>query len=404
MYLNEKRYTMAKIKSVGQLKQMPHKLVRSGRFWLGFIGLIFCFIIIYISDFPSLGLSPQFYVEEARVISVWDTNIWPDYYIPGVYVGTQRVEVEILSGTFAGERLELINHMARFSNLYMGEGMNILVSVMPGLEYLDADFMNIYGPSRGRVLIGAVVFLIVSMLIMGRRKGFYAVITLGFTLITVLFFMVAFIVQGYSPIVFSLLTAVITTSFTLLMVSGFSRQSFSAIAGTWTGLIFAGLLSVILGRMGHVSGLHLEDARQMLYNAPNDIFLRIPDMFFAGVIIAASGVVVDAAMSISSAVFEIKAQSPGMTARRLYKSGMTIGGDILGANSDTLILALTGASLPTIILVVLFGFPQLRILNLDIVAIEIIQGVSATMGLIFTIPATAIFSALLAARKGQVSL
>ena len=380
----------------------PKNLLRSFRFWLGIAGLLFCIVIIYISDFSSVGLNQHFYVERARVLSVWDTNLQPDYYIPGVYVGTQRIEIEVLTGEFAGQQIETVHFSTRFENLYIRSGMEILISVMPEIDHLAAYVMNVYGPSREPLLIAAIVLLIVSMIIMGRRKGFYAVIALGFTLVTVLFFMVAFIVQGYSPVVFSLATAVITTSYTLLMVSGVSRQSVAAIAGTWAGLAFAGVLSLILGRLGHVSGLNLEDARHMMYHASPDAFLRIPDMFFAGVIVAASGVVVDAAMSVSSAVFEIKEQSPGITASRLYRSGMRIGGDILGANSNTLILAFIGASLPTVILIVLFGFPYLRVINLDIVAIEIIQSVSATMGMIIAIPATALFSSLLAARKAAL--
>jgi len=371
-------------------------ILRLSRLWLGLIGIIFCVTIIYTSDFDNIGLPPMFIVEQARVLSVVSEHFQPDRYIPSEYIGSQWIEIEMLTGEFAGKQVEIENQLTRFSSLILSPGMDVLVSVLPGVEYLAAYNMGVYGPSRRPVLFGAVGLLLVSMLIMGQKKGFYAAIALAFTLVTVVFFMVAAIIHGHSPVVFSLLTAIITTAYTLLMVSGVSRQSLAAIGGTWVGLIFAGLLSVLLGRLGHVSGLHLDGASQMLYHSPPDTFLRIPDLFFAAVIIAASGVVVDAAMSISSSVFEIREQSPGITAVRLYRSGMRIGGDVLGANSNTLILAFTGASLPTVILIVLFGFSGLRIINLDLVAIEIIQSVSATMGMIFAIPATAFFSATLA--------
>jgi len=372
---------------------------KSGRLWLGITGLLFCFIIIHISDFSGYGFNEQFFVERAHVINVFNTNTQPDRYIPGVEVGSQQALIEILTGEFKGQQLEIVNYLTRFGSPELSNGMEITVSIMPDIEYLSADVMNVYGPSRNNVLIGSVIFLIISMLIMGRKRGLYAAVSLGFTLVTVLFFMVNFIVQGHNPITFSLITVIITTTFTLLMVSGFSKQSLSAIAGTWVGLVCAGLLTIILGRLGHISGLNLEDANQMLNHAPPDIFLRIPEMFFAGVIVAASGVVVDAAMSISSATFEIKEQSPNISTKALYRSGMNIGGDILGANSNTLILAFAGASLPTVILIVLFGFPYLRIINMDFLAIEIIQAVSATMGMIFTIPATAVFASWLATKE-----
>ena len=290
------------------------------------------------------------------------------------------------------------NRPGRFHGIVVSEGMEVMVSMMPQLQILDEHQMNIYGPSRGFALILSVAALVVGMLIMGRMKGLYAAVSLAFTLVMVIFFMVALIVRGGSPVPLALGTAIVTTAFTLGMVSGFSRQTLAAIAGTGAGLVAAGLFSIIFSRLANISGIHLEDARQILYHTPPDIFIRIPDLFFAGVIIAASGAVEDAAMSISSASFEIKEQSPAITARRLYRSGMRIGGDILGANANTFILALAGASLTTVIMITLFGFPFLRVINLDLVAIEVIRSVAATMGMLIGIPATALFSALLATR------
>jgi uncharacterized membrane protein len=380
------------------------KLLRSGRLWLGITGVIFCVIIISISNFANIGLPPSFIVERARVRAITHEYFRPDHYLQSIYVGSQIIEVEILTGDFAGERIEMENVMTRFSSLQLSEGMDVMVSRMPDVEYLEAHSMSVYGPSRAPILFGAIALLVLSMIIMGRKKGLYAAVSLAFTLVTVVFFMVAFIIRGYSPVVFALLTAVITTSFTLFMVGDFSLQSVAAVAGAWAGLVAAGLLSVIIGRISHVSGVHMDHAQQLLYNSPPDIFLRIPELFFAAVIIASSGAVVDASMSISSSVFEIKEQSPSITAKRLYRSGMNIGGDILGANSNTLILAFAGSSITTILLIVLFGFPYLRIINLDLVAIEIIQSVAATMGMIITIPATALLSAALATsyeKKGK---
>jgi len=395
---------MAKKRSEKTRKKISDSLAifRMGRMWVGVVGLILCVIFISISDFASLSLPHReieaFVVERAHVREVITESLRPDHYLQTVYLGSQLVEIEMRTGEFVGERIIMENTLTRFGSLRLQPGMDVLVSVMPGMEQLEVHYMSVYGPSRGPVLIGAVLLLILGMLIMGRKKGLYAAISLAFTLVVVIYFMISFIIQGYSPVLFALITTILTTGFTLCMVGGISRQSLAAIGGTWVGLITAGLISALIGNFANVSGMHLEDAWQMIHTSPPGMYLRVPDLFFAAVIIAASGAVVDAAMSISSSVFEIKEQSPEITAKRLYRSGMNIGGDILGANSNTLILAFTGASLTTMILVVFFGLPYLRVINLDIVAIEVIQSVSATAGMILAIPATAIFSALLATR------
>jgi uncharacterized membrane protein len=77
---------------------------------------------------------------------------------------------------------------------------------------------------------------------------------------------------------------------------------------------------------------------------------------------------------------------------------MQVGRSVLGANVNTLILAFAGTSLVSVLLIVLFGFSHLRILNFEWVAIEIIQGTSAIVGMLVAIPVTAFFAAYLATK------
>lgn len=394
-----KRKKIEKLSTSLQTNTSHSLFIKYGRVWLGLIGLLFCMTIISTADFSNLGLpAPRFNVERAVVHQIFAENLIPDSYLDNLLLGSQMIEIEVLSGEFSGQRIIIENSLQRFANVRVEEGMQILVSIVPGLEQLEIGNINVHSHSRAPVLMGAIILLLISMLIMGGQKGLYAMTALVFTLIVVIYFLIEAIIRGQSPVLYALLTAFITTGFTLLMIGGFSRQSIAAVGGTWTGLLIAGLLSAMLGQLANVSGMHLEHARQMIFNTPPNVMIQVPDLLFAAIVVAASGAVVDAAMSISSSVFEIKEQSPTLTAQRLYRSGIRIGRDILGANSNTLILAFVGSSLTTIILVALFNFPFLRLVNLDMVAIEIVQGVSATMGMIIAIPATAFFSSLLATR------
>lgn len=378
----------------------PHSFIRYGRIWLGLVGLMFCIIIINTADFSNIGLpAPRFNVEQAVVHQIFGENLIPDNYLDNLLLGSQMIEIEVLSGEFSGKRIVIENSLQRFANVRVKEGMEILVSIVPGTEQLEIGNINVHSHSRAPVLIGAVILLLISMLIMGGKKGLYAIIALAFTLVVVIYFLIEAIARGQSPVIYALLTVFVSTGFTLFMIGGFSRQSVSAVSGTWTGLAIAGILSTIFGQLANVSGMHLDHARQMIFNTPPNVQIQVSDLLFAAIVVAASGAVMDAAMSISSSVFEIKDQSPSLTAQRLYQSGIRIGRDILGANSNTLILAFVGSSLTTTILVALFNFPFLRLINLDMIAIEIVQGVSATMGMIIAIPATAFFSSMLATKN-----
>ena len=79
------------------------------------------------------------------------------------------------------------------------------------------------------------------------------------------------------------------------------------------------------------------------------------------------GAVIDTAMSIATTIEEIKYRRPDISAKELLKSGIKIGGDMMGTMSNTLILAFTGGSLST--LVVFYAYEdvykrQIKFMNL----------------------------------------
>ena len=381
-----------------QIKKLAFRF-KKDRLVIGILGLIFCSFIIVRADFSHIAPEQQFVVERGRVLAIHLENIWADAYIPTLEVGAQVVDVEVLSGPFSGEVVRVEHELSRFQNFHLRENQNILISHFPYEEELTVYNTSIYGPSRGPVLFIAIGLLLVGMLVVGRSKGFYAIISLAFTFTVIICLLIHGIVTGGNPIFLSLVTSLLIISFTTGMISGATREAIAAILGALVGLIIAGLVSVLLGQFSHISGIHLESVRHVLYHTPPETFIRIPDLFFAVVIIATTGAMIDSTISLASTVSELKVQSPKITCFKLYESSMQVGRSVLGANVNTLILAFTGTSLVTILLIVLFGFSHFRIINLELVAIEIIQGTAAIVSILTAIPATALFASYLATKE-----
>ncbi len=67
----------------------------------------------------------------------------------------------------------------------------------------------------------------------------------------------------------------------------------------------------------------------------------------------------------------------------------------MGTMSNTLILAYTGSSIPLLLLFMAYDTPLVRMLNLDIIATEIVRSLAGSIGLILTIPLTAVVTVLL---------
>ncbi len=69
---------------------------------------------------------------------------------------------------------------------------------------------------------------------------------------------------------------------------------------------------------------------------------------------------------------------------------MNIGKDIMGTMSNTLILAFAGSSLNMILFIIAYGMPYRQIVNLDFLVAEVIQGISGSIGIVLTVPITAL--------------
>ena len=125
----------------------------------------------------------------------------------------------------------------------------------------------------------------------------------------------------------------------------------------------------------------------------SDRGLKISGLFVSGILIASLGAVMDVAMSISSACWELRELNPDLPSKALFRSGMNIGQDAMGTMANTLILAFAGSSLNTLLLFQIFDYPMIQIFNADSIAIEIIRGVAGTIGIILTVPLVALLSA-----------
>jgi len=164
--------------------------------------------------------------------------------------------------------------------------------------------------------------------------------------------------------------------------------------------VFALLLVVIGRRKGLMALLGLAYTLAsvwfilipMLLRA-SDRGIRISGLFVSGILIASLGAVMDVAMSISSACWELREVDPALTRGALFRSGMNIGRDAMGTMANTLILAFAGSSLNVLILFQVYDYPMIQLFNADSIAVELIRGVGGSIGIILTVPLVAALSA-----------
>ena len=92
---------------------------------------------------------------------------------------------------------------------------------------------------------------------------------------------------------------------------------------------------------------------------------------------------------------EILAQTPDLSRRDLFRAGMRVGRDMMGTDSNTLILAFAGGSISMLVLNYAYDLPWLQIINSNNIGIAIMQGLSGSFGIVLAVPVTVALAVLL---------
>jgi uncharacterized membrane protein len=145
------------------------------------------------------------------------------------------------------------------------------------------------------------------------------------------------------------------------------------------------MIAIIFGKLAHISGYNVENIETLIYVGQNSK-LDIGGLLFLGILMASLGAVMDVAMSVSSTINEVNQIDTKLTSKDLFKSGISVGRDMIGTMSNTLILAFIGNSVNTMVVIYAYAFPYLQVINTYSIGIEILRGIAGTMGVILTVP------------------
>lgn len=366
------------------------------------IGVIICSIIlIIISKFIfNGGFLPDKYNKgmeyyKAEVTDIVEEDLQEDQYLEDVEVGFQTVVVEIKDGPLEGQEYEIGNPVSRLYNIKVNVGSKVIVGCY---ERNEENVITLFSYDRSNMIYTLIALFAIIVIIIGGIKGIKSLVSLVFTLVCCVYLMLPLLLKGVSPISAGVLMAILSITVTLLLVSGINKKTLTAILGTVAGVVIAGVIAYVFGNLSNLSGITMDNAESLMYIA-EDTGLKIKGLMFTGILVASLGAVMDVAMSISSAIFEMNSINNKVAFKDLFKSAMNIGKDIIGTMTNTLILAFAGGSLSVLILIYSSSMPYNKLINLDILGIEVIQGLAGSIGIVLAVPITALIGSYLCKRK-----
>ncbi|WP_221568243.1 YibE/F family protein [Alkalihalobacillus sp. TS-13] len=293
---------------------------------------------------------------------------------------TQHIIAELQNGEKKGQLIHLTNEYSS-SGAYDQEyhpGNELFISFEKNAN-TSADLTgSIEDVKRDKhVLIIAWIFIF-TLLIIGKKQGFFSIISLVFNAALLSFALDIYMnTSNISLLWICGISVILFTVFSLLLVNGFNEKSYAAIVATLLGTSATLLITYIVMLLTSENGLRFEEM-QFLTRPPQLVFM-------AGLLIGSLGAVMDVAITMSSSIFGLYEKNNKIPVDSLKTSGMDIGKDIMGTMTNILFFAYISGSIPALILYLKNGSPLSFTLTMNL-SLELARALAGGIGIVLTIP------------------
>ena len=335
--------------------------------------------------------------ENGTVLEILSDNTEADDASDGAFRGEQMMTVAVTTGQYKGETLLVTNTVGPLYGrpLAKGDSCTLIISTYAGGDVQA----TVYEYNRTvPVLIVIALFLIVTVLV-GGKTGAKSLVGLIFTVLTVFLLLFPALLKGAPTLPATFLTCVYVAAVSFVLLGGVQKKTVCALLGTVAGMALALIFALIAQGLLRIDGLRSADVEPLLQLRQMGTPIGLRGLLAAGVILSALGAVMDVAMSLSSALSEVHAADPAMDTKALFRSGMNIGRDMVGTMTNTLILAFLGSDLVLTLYIYTLGLSSHQLLSSAYLSIEVLTAVSSSIGVILSVPITALISAFAYAHR-----
>ena len=382
-------------------KTRSHKISKTAAasiFILVAAAIVFFSLLFYLHAGKGKASAGEDYVEyeKAVVTAILTDTSAPDEAADGAYRGEQMLTARVESGQYKGEELLVYNYVGPLYSVPVKEGDSVVLSIS---TYASGDHnATVYEFNRLPVIVFLILLFFAVVSLIGRKTGIKSLVGLVFTILCLFLILIPLLLRGAPtiPVTFLICAFIALVCFTIL--GGICRKTISALLGTLAGTALAALFALLAQALSRVNGLRLSDVEPLLQLRQDGSGIGLAGLLVAGIIVSSLGAVMDVAISISSSLEEVHQANPSLSPRQLFTSGMNIGRDLVGTMTNTLILAFLGSGFTLIIYLHSLGLSFYQLFSSAYLSIEVISGISCSIGMILAIPLTALISTLLVSR------
>jgi uncharacterized membrane protein len=302
---------------------------------------------------------------------------------------------EIKNGEEKGELIHLTNKYS-LSGAYdqpYQKGNEVFVSFEKSTNENTSLTGSITDVKRDKYIVIVAWIFFFTLLLVGKKQGLFASISLAVNILLLSYALDIYVRTDMNLLWICGIAVVLFTVISLLLVNGFNEKTYAAIIATLLGTSISLLITYIALQITSGNGLYYEEMQYL--TRPYRL------IFLAGLFIGSLGAVMDVAISLSSATFELYNKNNNISVKALKESGIEIGKDIMGTMTNILFFAYISGSIPMLILYLkndsLLGFTLA--INLSL---ELARALAGGIGIVITIPIGLYISIFFINRKREI--
>lgn len=362
-----------------------------------FVFLFVC-VLIVLALMPT-GFEKQIYLHSEGVrADVTDVDNSGVYNNGLITQGAQNCTLKIESGSHKGEVAVGTNYFTgklEFDKVFaVGDTAWVLLEFDGSDNIISANLVDHY-----RINLEVILLCIfaVCLIAFSGFTGIRTLLSFAFALLSIWKILIPCMLNGINPILVSLAVGNVLTIATLLLVAGFTRKAYTAIAASVLCSLMTCLLAIVMGDIFKISGAVMQWSESLLYAGFEG--LDLTGIFQAGIYLACSGAILDLAIDISAALEEVHKNNPDISRKNLIASGFTIGKSVVGSQTTTLLLAYMGSYISVMMVYMAQETPFMNILNSKMIASEILHTFVGCIGLVLVSPLTSFICGFIYVRK-----
>lgn len=235
------------------------------------------------------------------------------------------------------------------------------------------------------VLVWLAAILLILMVLIGGKKGARSFISLFFNF-GVIFLTIFFMMDpNVNPIILTFIACMLISCINLFYINGVNSKTKTAFLSSIITIVILILFIAFVTEKTMIQGFGEEEIDELsifsLYVGVD--FIKISASM---IIMSTIGAITDVAISITSPMREILTHNPLIRRKDLFASGLSIGKDILGSNTNTLFFAFIGGYLALLLWFKDLSYSIGDIVNSKVFSAEVVIILCAGIGIALVIP------------------